>query len=161
MDPVMCREQLGRLIGAEFDALNELANLLDREHTYLSENDVVSLEGAARERQRSVAKILRVEQERGALCRDTGRADDLKGLEDLLRWCDLQGTLAKGWALNCAAAAKCRALNDRNGALVAARLTHVQARLGVLIEGRRDAVTYGPRGAYSQTVSGQVLTTEA
>ena len=33
---------------------------------------------------------------------------------------------------------------------MAARLPAVQARLGTLIESRREAVTYGPRGAYSQ-----------
>jgi len=75
-----------------------------------------------------------------------GHSQDLKGLEELIRWCDSKGTLARGWAECSAAADKCRQLNDRNGALVAARLTHVQARLGVLIESHRETVTYGPRG---------------
>ncbi len=161
MDTTTCREHLGRLIAAEGDALNELAVLLDKEHGYLSANDPVSLEGATRERQRCVARIFRVDEERRQLCRSMGRPEDLQGLEDLLRWCDPHGTLSDGWAQCSAAAARCRALNDKNGALVGARLQHVQARLGVLIEGRRDAVTYGPRGAYAQTASGRVLTTEA
>jgi flagellar biosynthesis/type III secretory pathway chaperone len=90
-----------------------------------------------------------------------GQPLDLKGLEALIRWCDPQGTLAGGWAKCSAAATKCRQLNDRNGALVAARLTHVQARLGTLIESRRETVTYGPKGGYSQPSSGGVVTTEA
>jgi len=90
-----------------------------------------------------------------------GHPLDLKGLEDLVRWCDPKGTLTDGWAKSTAAADKARRLNDRNGALVAARLSHVQARLGTLIESRREAVTYGPRGAYSQPTSGRVLATEA
>jgi hypothetical protein len=44
---------------------------------------------------------------------------------------------------------------------VAARLTHVQARLGTLIETHREAVTYGPKGGYSQPSSGRVVATEA
>jgi flagellar biosynthesis/type III secretory pathway chaperone len=52
-------------------------------------------------------------------------------------------------------------LNDRNGALVGARLKHVQARLGTLIESRREAVTYGPRGAYAQVPAGRVVTIQA
>ena len=161
MDQAKCREKLGRLIGDECTALNELSTLLEREHGFLQENDVVSLEGATRERQRCVARIFRVDEERRALCLDLGRPLDLKGLEDLIRWCDPKGTLAGRWTECSEAAARCRMLNDRNGALVAARLKHVQARLGTLIESRREAVTYGPRGAYSQASSGRVVATEA
>ena len=161
MDQSQCRERLARLIHDESKALSELAALLDREHGYLEGNDVAALEGAARERQRCVARIFRVDEERRALCRDMGHSQDLKGLEELIRWCDPKGTLAAGWAECSAAADRCRQLNDRNGALVAARLTHVHARVGVLIESRRQAVTYGPRGWYSQPSSGCVVATEA
>lgn len=145
----------------ELGSLSELAVLLDREHEHLLANDVTALDGATRERQRCVARIIRVDEDRRSLCRETGRSDDLQGLEQVLRWCDPQGTLAAGWAQCSAAAANCRKLNDRNGALVGARLQHVQARLGVLINGRREAVTYGPRGAYALTGAGRVVATEA
>jgi flagella synthesis protein FlgN len=161
MDRAKCREKLGHLITDENLALNELSTLLDREHGFLEANDVVALEAATRERQRCVARIFRVDEERRNLCRESGRPLDLKGLEDLIRWCDPDGTLAGRWGECSDAAAKCRKLNDRNGALVAARLKHVQARLGTLIDSRREAVTYGPRGAYSQASSGRVVTTEA
>jgi flagellar biosynthesis/type III secretory pathway chaperone len=161
MNQAQCLERLGRLLSEDMFALNELSAFLDREHGYLEANDVASLEGATRERQRCVARIFRVDEERRALCRDMGRPLDLKGLEDLIRWCDPKRTLAGGWAEWSAAADKCRRLNDRNGALVSARLTHVQARLGTLMESRREAVTYGPRGGYSPTSSGRVVATEA
>jgi len=161
MDTETCRLQLGRLMAEENAGLAQLAALLEREHGYLVANDVVALEGAARERQDCVARMFRMDEDRRALCRSLGRSDDLKGLEDLLRWCDPQGTLAADWARCAAAAANCRSLNDRNSILVGARLKHVQDRLGALIEGRREAMTYGPRGAYSQTPSGRVVTTEA
>ena len=99
MDQMQCREKLGNLIKDEHLALNELSTLLDREHGFLEANDVTSLEGATRERQRCVTRIFRVDEERRALCRDMGRDVDLKGLEDLLRWCDPKGTLAGSWAL--------------------------------------------------------------
>jgi flagella synthesis protein FlgN len=161
MEPAKCREQLGRLISDEGGALNELSALLELEHGYLEVNDVASLEGATRERQRCVARIFRVDEERRLLCHDLGYSLDLPGLEEMLRWCDPKGTLAAGWAECSAAAAKCRQLNDRNGALVGARLKHVQARLGTLIESRREAVTYGPRGAYAQAPAGRVVTIQA
>jgi flagella synthesis protein FlgN len=161
MEQTQCREKLGGLIAEETRALNELAALLDQEHGYLEANDVVSLEGAIRERQRCVARVCRIDEQRRALCRDLGYSLDLSGLEQLIRWCDPKGTLTAGWAKCSGAAAQCRQSNDRNGALVAARLTHVQARLGALIESRRETVTYGPRGAYSQGSAGRMLTTEA
>src|SRR5882757_5421679 len=104
MDQSQCREKLARLIGEESRSLRELAVLLDREHGYLEANDVASLEGAARERQRCVARIFRIDEERRALCSDLGHPLDLKGLEALIRWCDPQGTLTGGWG-ECSAAA--------------------------------------------------------
>jgi len=161
MDQAQCREKLGHLIEDESRGLKALSLLLEREYAYLETNDVVALEGATRERQLCVARIFRVDEERRALCSALGYPLDLKGLEALIRWCDPRRSLAAGWAECSAAAAHCRTLNDRNGALVAARLQHVQARLGTLIAGRREAVTYGPRGGYGTSSSGRVLTTEA
>lgn len=161
MEASACRDKLGSLIAQETRSLTELAALLEKEHEYLLANDVVSLEGAAQERQRCVARIAQADEERQALCRDLGRCDDAQGLEDLLRWCDPRGTLAAGWAQCSAAAAHCRRLNDRNGALVGARLKHVQERLGVLIQSRREPVTYGARGAYTAAGAGRVLATKA
>ena len=161
MEQAQCRQALGRLMAEESHALNELSALLEREHGFLEANDVAALEGASRDRQRCVAKIFRIDEERRALCRDHNFPLTLEGLEQLIRWCDPNGTLASGWATCSAAAARCRHLNDRNGTLVAARLQHVQARLGTLIDGRRETVTYGPKGACSQTSQGRVVAVEA
>jgi len=161
VDPTQCREKLGRLMTDETAALRELAGMLDQEYGFLEKNDVVSLEGAIRERQRCVARIYRIDEQRRALCQERGVSLDHLGLEALLRWCDPGNTLAAGWADCTAAATVCRQLNDRNGALVAARLQHVQARLGTLISTQRASVTYGPRGVYAPAASGRVLATEA
>jgi flagellar biosynthesis/type III secretory pathway chaperone len=161
MDPQTCREQMSRLIGEETAALGDLAVLLEREYTHLTASDVESLTAAMRERHLCVARILKVDDERRGLCRTLGRPHDLKGLEALLTWCDPQATLASAWAGCTAAAVKCRGLNDRNGALAGARLQNVQARLGMLIDGRRETVTYGPRGTCSVAAMRQGLNREA
>jgi flagellar biosynthesis/type III secretory pathway chaperone len=141
--------------------LHELAQLLDREHGCLQAEDAAALESTARERQKCVAGIYRCDEERRALCRNAGRPQSLQGLEELMRWCDPQHSLAPGWAQCSAAAAHCRKLNDRNGALVNARLKHVQDRLGVLIGGRRDAVTYGRHGSDAPPTGGRLVATKA
>jgi flagella synthesis protein FlgN len=161
VEATVCREKLGTLMAQETHSLGELATLLEKEHEYLLANDVVALESATQERQRCVARITRADEERRSLCIELGRTDDPKGLEGLLRWCDPQGTLATGWAKCSAAAAHCRQINDRNGALAGARLKHVQERLGVLIQSRREPVTYGARGAYAAAGTGRVLATKA
>lgn len=161
MDAQACREQMSRLIQEETTALGELAVLLDREFSHMSANDVDALGEAMRERHRCVARILKVDDERRVLCRSLNRPHDLKGLEALLLWCDPRGTLAGAWAQCTAAAIRCRGLNDRNGALASARLQNVQARLGVLVDGRRETVTYGPRGTCSVAASRSGLLREA
>ena len=161
MDPQTCRAQMARLIAEETAALGELAGLLDHEYTHLKADDVDSLGAVMRERQQCVARILKVDDERRALCRSLGRPHDLKGLESLLAWCDPQATLRGAWAGCTAAAARCRGLNDRNGAMAGARLQNVQARLATLIDGRRETVTYGPRGTCSVGASPQGLCREA
>src|SRR4051812_31234649 len=103
MEPSQCREELGRLIADESRGLKELSTLLDREHSYLESNDVAALESAALQRQECVARISKVDEERRALCGAMGYPLDLKGLEDLIRWCDPKGTLTAGWA-ECSAA---------------------------------------------------------
>ncbi|MEJ0007402.1 MAG: flagellar protein FlgN [Steroidobacteraceae bacterium] len=161
MDPQTCRAQMGRLIEEETMALGELAALLDREFAHMQDNDVEALGDAMRARHKCVARILKVDDERRALCRTLGRPHDLNGLKALLTWCDPQGTLAGAWAACTAAAVKCRGLNDRNGAMAGARLQNVQARLGVLVDGRRETMTYGPRGTCSVAAGRQGLLKEA
>ncbi len=157
MEPSVCRQHISKLIAEEEAALGELIRYLEREHGHLAANDVPALEGAVRERQRSVARVVRADDERIALCRQLGHGGDTRGLEQVMRWCDPDGTLARDWARCKEVAAKCRALNDRNGALVSARLKHVQARLAALIQGRTEAVAYGPRGAYAPSGLGRVV----
>jgi flagellar biosynthesis/type III secretory pathway chaperone len=161
MDPQTCRAQLKLLIEEETAALGDLAVLLDREFTHMQDNDVEALGAAMRERHKCVARILKVDDERRSLCRKLGRPYDLKGLEALLAWCDPERTLGPAWAGCTAAAAKCRGLNDRNGAMAGARLQNVQARLGVLIDGHRETVTYGPRGTCSVATGRHGLLREA
>ncbi len=157
MEPNTCRQQIGKLIAEEEAALTELTRFLEREHEHLTANNVTALEDAVFERQRSVARVVRADEQRTALCRQAGHGGDARGLEQLMRWCDPTGTLAGDWARCKAVAAKCRALNDRNGTLVSARLKHVQARLATLIQSRGETVAYGPRGAYALSGLGQVV----
>jgi flagella synthesis protein FlgN len=157
----LCREVLGSLLSQEVGALHELAGLLEREHALLVANDVETLESVMEERQVAVGKLLRAEEERRSLCRMHGREPDAAGIEHLMAWCDPTGTLKSSWTDCANGAARCRELNDRNGALVVARMKRVESLLTVLTGQPQDTPTYGPKGAYAPLRSGRVLATEA
>jgi flagella synthesis protein FlgN len=161
MDPDLCREHLSKLLKDEVACLLQLQELLESEHRILKANDIAALQLAIKERQSCVGRIVRIEDERRSLCRMLGHAADAKGLERLLRWCDPNGTLSADWALCTTRAARCRESNDRNGALVHARLTRVQALLGVLTGRPAELKTYGRGAAFAAARIGRVLTVEA
>jgi flagellar biosynthesis protein FlgN len=161
VDSNACRETLATLLSQEISALDQLAALLEREHELLAANDVAALEVAMVERQTCVSSIVRVEDERRSLCRMLGHSTDLPGLERLLAWCDPNGSLKTRWAECASRGARCRNLNDRNGALVNARLKRVESLLGAITGRPPEGSTYSPAGAYSSPTAGRVLAVEA
>ena len=158
---VACREALASILSTEVAQLTELASLLDREHELLVANEIETLESVMGQRQVCVGKLLSAEEERRNLCRMHGRGVDGAGVLQLMAWCDPRGTLKSRWEECAKGATRCRELNDRNGALVTARMKRVETLLTALTGQPRDAPTYGPKGAYAPARSGRVLATEA
>lgn len=143
MDPASCRAELARMLAEEARLLDTLEQQLEREHEHLVANDVESLERAGNARQATVAALLKLEDERRALCRMLGQGEDRTGLAALFAWCDPQGSLATAQAECARLAANCRARNERNGALVTARLNRLAGMLEMLGPGNA-ARTYEP-----------------
>lgn len=148
MDQNACRAQLANLLAEETGLLEELGRQLQREHQFLTSNDVESLEGASSVRQHTVSKLLRLDDERRALCGLMGRSTDRVGLAALFAWCDPAGSLGPVQSRCADLAAACRAQNERNGALVTARLTRVTGMLD-MISSNATARTYEPRATRS------------
>lgn len=158
MDPSICREHLQKLLGEESSALTQLEALLDREHELLLANDVDGLDSTGAARQECVGSLLRVEDERRSLCRMMNVPTDSHGLERLLRWCDPSSSLQRRWADCAERAARCRDHNERNGALVTARLKKVEGLLEVLTGRANQPKTYGRQGLYeSRGANARVL----
>ena len=146
-DPTLCREQLATLMAAENAHLAALEGLLTQEYDLLQTRDAEGLEKAGAARQQCLAHILRIEDERRALCRATGRDEDTTGLHGLLAWCDPTGLLMPAMQEYRERTQRCRERNDRNGMLVNGRL-------------QQDAHTYGP-GSDESGGYGRKLTTRA
>lgn len=163
IDAAACRSQLDRLLRDETTLLQLLEQQLDAEHSLVKANDIEGLEQAGGTRQDTVMRLLRLEDERQQLCRALGKDSGPAGISALLQWCDPQGTLAEAYQRCAAQAQRCREHNERNGALVAARLQRVSNMLGALNPSSSGTSLYGPRGSNesSRSTAGRVLTVSA
>ena len=143
-DPAHCREQLATLMAEQNARLAALEGLLVQEYALLQTRDAEGLESAGTARQQCIGHILRIEDDRRALCRATGRSDDPAGLHSLLSWCDPTGQLMPAMQEYRERTQRCREQNDRNGLLVNGRL-------------QQEAHTYGPGsdevGGYGRKLS--------
>jgi flagellar biosynthesis/type III secretory pathway chaperone len=157
MDPEVCRDALGALLTEESAALLQLEGLLHREHEVLKAEDIAALNATALQRQAKIGELAQIEDQRRSLCRFHGRSADRAGLEDLMMWCDPEGSLVARLRKCAERAVRCRELNDRNGALVNARLRNVGERLAALTGAGQGAVTYGPKGSAGPARPGRVL----
>jgi flagellar biosynthesis protein FlgN len=142
-----CREQLATLMAEQNAHLAALEGLLTQEYALLQARNAEGLEQAGAARQQCLGHIQRIEDERRALCRATGRDEDVAGLHTLLAWCDPTGLLAPAMQEYGDRTRRCREQNDRNGMLVNGRL-------------QQDASTYGP-GSDESGGAGRKLTTRA
>src|SRR5262245_13662714 len=133
-DSTDCREQLATLMGEVNAQLAALEGVLVQEYALLQSRDVEILETAGAARQECIGQILRIEDERRALCRAAGRSDDPAGLHSLLAWCDPTGLLMPAMQEYRERTQRCREQNDRNGILVNGRLR----------AGAQEGRAYGP-----------------
>lgn len=148
MDPGVCREHFEKLLAEESNALAQLEKLLGQEHELIVANDIDGLDRAGETRQACVGRLLQIEDERRSICRMMNVPADAMGLERLLKWCDPSRTLQARWADCARRAGECRTLNERNGALVAARLKKVEGALDVLTGRANQPKVYGRQGAF-------------
>jgi flagellar biosynthesis protein FlgN len=162
VDPSVCRDTVARLLAEEIVALGDVERLLNVEHEALVAKNVDMLEQTAETRRSRIGALVRIEDERRTLCRMLGHSPDAQGLQKMLAWCDPRGTLSQQWTDRGERAKRCRLLNDRNGALVTARLKRVEGLVDLLTGKSQSQNTYGPRGgAYAAPSSGRLLTIEA
>ncbi len=157
-----CRDVLSRLINEESATLSDLVQLLEREHELLVTNrSAEALEDACEARQICMGTLLRVQDERRGLLRLLGLGDSAAALDELLTRCDPRGDLKTRWAATLTHARRCRELNDRNGALVNARMRRVEGLLNVLTGERSSPNLYGPQGQVTASRGQSVVSAQA
>lgn len=157
LDPALARQHFEQLLKDESGNLEKLEKLLSQEHELLGSSDVEALDRAGNARQACIAELLRIEDERRSMCRMLGFPADLSGLQRLLQWCDPTNGLYPRWTACMQQASRCRQLNERNGALVTAKLKRVEGLLGVLTGRDRNTPTYSAQGNLARQTGGYAL----
>lgn len=146
MDPGVTRELAARLIAEERALLERFEQLLEREAAALRSDDVAVIEAAGADRQACTSALLRIDEERRQACRMLGFGDGRDAFERLLAGCDPGGELARSRQASRDLMLRCKAANDRNGAVVTAKLRRVEALLVTLRGGDAGAPVYGASG---------------
>jgi flagellar biosynthesis/type III secretory pathway chaperone len=134
----------GRILNDESQLLQELEQLLHQETAIVRGDDVAAIARIGATRHDCIAALTRLEVERAASCRMLSFGEGRVAFEKLLDWCDADGALRQRWQSNLQQARRCRDLNERNGAVVAVQLNHVQQLLAAMRGGAAPAV-YSPQ----------------
>lgn len=161
MDPQLCRDQLRGLLQEELQLLDQLEQLLVSEHEVLLQNEITALEAASAARQLRMAELLKIQDERRATLTLHGFPGDSSGIETALQWCDPTQTLKQRWAECLIVAQRCRTANERNAALVAARMRRVGGLLDVIVAPHQRSSVYSATGTRATAEHGLRFAAEA
>ncbi len=146
-EPALLAAHMGELLDQEAALLARLEALLAEEAETLRGDDFERLERVGHERHGCVGSLMAIDAERRSACRMFGIGEDGAGFESLLDRVDPPGTLKRRWHAGLQLAARCKDRNERNGAVVAARMRRVEALLAALRGGPdRVAPVYGAGG---------------
>jgi flagellar biosynthesis/type III secretory pathway chaperone len=158
MDLTVVGDQMRDLLAEEAVLLTTLEALLGKETEALRDDKLPDIERIGAERHRCVDALMRIDSERRTACRLLGFGDDRRRFEDLLDQCDRSGELKSRWHAGLEVAARCKDRNERNGAIVVAKLRRVEALL-VTVRGGTDNVVpvYGATGQRSLAARGLEL----
>jgi flagellar biosynthesis/type III secretory pathway chaperone len=137
---------LTRILAEEARLLSELQGVLEQETEVVSGDDAEAIQRIGSNRHRCVERLAQLAAERS----DTGRmlsfGSDGPGLARLIDWADPSAALRAQWRINLDLARRCQAINDKNGAIVTAKLERVRQLLGKL-RGATAPPVYNAKGA--------------
>jgi len=147
------QRHIERILGEESRLLGSLEQLLRSEAEILRGDDVEAIERIGSSRHECIDALTGLESERTEACRLLACGSGREGFEKLLDWCDPTRSLRARWLGNLDIARRCRELNDRNGAVVTARLNRVRQLLTQL-RGTSPPSIYGPGPASGAALFG-------
>jgi len=142
---------LTRILAEEAGLPGELESILQWETEVLRGEDAAAIQRIGGTRHRCVDTLSRLDTERADACRMLSFGSGRSAVDRLYEWADPSAGLAAKWSSNLERARRCKTLNDKNGAIVAAKLNRVQQLLAKL-RGTSPPSVYSPRGARYDTM---------
>lgn len=148
------KQQLLRLLSAEYACASSLLELLQKEHQILKSGDPDTLTSISREKQQGVIQMHRHAQQRERLARQlqTGNA----GIGELIK-ADPESEAAGLWQQLGEIGIQLQQQNEINGGMVALNQRHTRQALEILCGRSSSREIYGSRGEYRQMESGKPL----
>lgn len=146
MNRLEYRQRLAELLRQEQNSAQRLHSELERQHEGLASSQPELIEASAHATQQHVQALAALEKQRNALAARLGYSGDNDGMEQLIRWCDYDGTLAQQWRKLLEMARRCRDSNQVNGAVVDINRRRIRQALGILRGQLSDAELYGRSG---------------
>ena len=140
------QQHLSQILAEESQLLIELQGVLQLETDILCGEDAEAIQRIGNNRHRCVDRLSQLGVERSDASRMLSFGTDRVGLEKMFDWADPTRTLRTKWSSNLDLARRCKALNDKNGAIVAAKLGRVQQLLGKL-RGATPPPVYSAKGS--------------
>ncbi|HEX4376022.1 MAG TPA: flagellar protein FlgN [Steroidobacteraceae bacterium] len=129
LDRADVRRHLEQILTEESGLLVTLQTVLEAETAIVSSEDATAIANIGSNRQRCVDRLFQLGEERSQTSHMLSFGSDPAGLESMFEWADPSRHLRNRWSNNLQLARHCKALNERNGAIVAAKLDRVQQLL--------------------------------
>lgn len=146
MNRLEYRQRLADLLQQEQTGTVRLLTELERQQQSLGGAQPELIEASAHATQQHLQSLEALEKKRNALAARLGYSGDNDGMEQLIRWCDYDGTLAQQWRKLLEMARRCRDCNQINGSVVDINLRRVRQALGILRGQQSEAELYGRSG---------------
>lgn len=146
MEAMECRRSLETLLGEEFDCVGEVLKALKDEREALHSRNPDALNAASAAKRDSLVTLEGLERDRESLLQAQDLPATGEGMEHLLAWCDVGGTLNARWVRLLGMIEDCKFLNEANGRIVLAQKRQIEEALKIL-RGQLDTPSaYGPGG---------------
>ena len=97
MNRLEYRQRLADLLQQEQNGTRRLLTELERQQQSLASAQPELIEASAQASQQHIQTLEALEKKRNALAARLGYSGDNAGMEQLIRWCDYDGTLAQEW----------------------------------------------------------------
>jgi flagellar biosynthesis/type III secretory pathway chaperone len=159
MRPINSPQEIRSVLQEQCDIGHELLQILSREHTELSGNDLPGLETTLAAKQRFMDRFEELSRDFTAMVRQYS-TDKKDGIAKFLQHKDPQGEwgLEPLWRQVGELLAECRRKNSTNGKIIFLNHRHIQRALEILRHGEQtSAACYNPGGASQSSAPSRIL----